>query len=196
MNTAGETFVNYGDVPGDLIGVSDTSGGNVILNYGTIEGPDESLDVAGGEMITNAGVMEGAITFTGAGTGTANSLTNSGTITGALNSSVNLDIDNAGLWNQAGSAVMLDLGASGGDMFTNAGSIDGAITFTGTGITNTVTNSGGIIGNIKFSRLRRGYARSRLRCEVTARLRGYEVTVTVHSIARGYVRGYGDSALN
>jgi hypothetical protein len=171
MTTADETFVNYGDVSGDVIGVSDTSGGNVILNYGTIEGPNESLDVAGGETITNAGVMEGAITFTGAGTGTVNSLTNSGTITGALNSSVSLDIDNTGLWNQAGSAVMIDLGASGdvitnahagtidgaitlvagGDTFTNAGSIDGAITFTGTGIANTVTNSGGITGNIKFS---------------------------------------------
>jgi hypothetical protein len=41
--------------------------------------------------------------------------------------------------------------AAGGDTFRNAGSIDGAITFTGTGIKNTVTNSGGITGNIKFS---------------------------------------------
>jgi hypothetical protein len=128
MTTADETFVNYGDVSGDVIGVSDTSGGNVILNYGTIEGPNESLDVAGGETITNAGVMEGAITFTGAGTGTVNSLTNSGTITGALNSSVSLDIDNTGLWNHAGSPVIFDLGASG-DVITNAhaGTIDGAI---------------------------------------------------------------------
>jgi cytoskeletal protein CcmA (bactofilin family) len=106
MTTADETFVNYGDVSGDIIGVSDTSGGNVILNYGTIEGPSESLVVAGRETITNArgGLIDGAITL-----------------------------------------------VAGGDTLTNAGDIDGAITFTGTSITNTVTNSGEITGNIKFS---------------------------------------------
>jgi hypothetical protein len=106
MTAAGETFVNYGDVSGDGIGVFDGIGGNVILNYGTIEGPTGSLDLAGGETITNArgGLIDGAITL-----------------------------------------------VAGGDTFTNAGDIDGAITFTGTGITNTVTNSGGITGNITFS---------------------------------------------
>jgi hypothetical protein len=70
LTTTDEMFVNYGDVSGNNIGVSDTSGGNTILNYGTIEGPADSLSVAGGETIPNAGVMDGAITFTGAGAGT------------------------------------------------------------------------------------------------------------------------------
>jgi hypothetical protein len=170
MTTTGETFVNYGDVSGDIIGVFDTAGGNVISNYGTIEGPDESLDVAGGDTVTNSGVMDGAIAFTGTGTGAPTSLTNSGTITGALNSPVSLAIDNTGLWNgQAGSTgPLFDLTASGdvianshagtidgaitlvsgGDTLRNAGSIEGAIVFSGRGVTNTLTNSGEITGNI------------------------------------------------
>jgi hypothetical protein len=173
MTTTGETFVNYGDVSGDIVGVFDTGGGNVISNYGTIEGPDQSLEVAGGDTITNSGIMDGAIAFTGTGTGAPTSLTNSGTITGALNSPVSLAIDNAGLWNsQAGSTgPLFDLTDSGdvianshagaidgavtllagGDTFTNAGSIDGAIRFTGTGASNTLTNSGSITGNVTLA---------------------------------------------
>jgi hypothetical protein len=125
MTTAGETFVNYGDASGDIIGVNDTSGGNVILNYGTIEGPNESLVVAGAEKITNAhgGLIDGAITLVAGG----DTLTNAGDIDGSIT------FTGTGLTNTV----------------TNSGGITGNITFSARD--STLTNTGSITGNITIA---------------------------------------------
>src|ERR1700691_6560303 len=62
MATSGQTFVNYGDVSGLIYGVEDAAGTNIILNYGTIEGPSGALNVDGtGDVITNSttGAIDG-----------------------------------------------------------------------------------------------------------------------------------------
>jgi hypothetical protein len=41
--------------------------------------------------------------------------------------------------------------AAGADTFTNAGAIDGAVTFTGAGANNALTNSGSITGNVTLA---------------------------------------------
>ncbi len=100
-------------------------------------------------------------------------ISNSGSIHGGLFSDVGATVHNSGLWaGQAASAVtvfelvnsgdivtnsragIIDGGillGSGGNSLTNAGSIDGAISFLGAGSTDSLTNSGEITGSITLT---------------------------------------------
>ncbi len=119
-----------------------SQGGNVISNYGTIEGPDDGLSVAGGDYITNYGIIS-ATTGVGISTDTATTLTtiiNTGAIEGgdAISSlgTGALTLTNTGALDGA-----VDLENSGGDTFTNTGEIVGTVQLGGG--TNTFDNRHG-----------------------------------------------------
>jgi hypothetical protein len=152
-------------------GVYSPNDNGSVRNDGYIDGLEDGVRLAGGDAsLINTGTITGTeyAVYDAFGGGL---ITNSGTIDGVLYAARADDVDNAGLWKGQSAVTVFDLVASGdvianshagtidggiklaagADTITNAGSIDGAIAFTGAGITNSLTNSGEIAGNIKFS---------------------------------------------
>jgi hypothetical protein len=121
--------VNDGQINGENYGVTDGFVGLTLTNSGTIEGGVNGVsDTEVNEKIHNSGKIIGN-TAAALALGSHSVVTNSRD--GAIDGGITL--------------------AAGSDTITNAGGIDGAVAFTGAGITNSVTNSGEITGNIKFS---------------------------------------------
>ena len=167
-NVGAETVENSGTIEG-LLFFSDLSGTDIdnegtitnsgyaielefdildINNSGTIHG---GLNSVSRVIVENSGhwhdgTGSGGVVFSVSGSGNSITNTHAGTITGVIAISGTGDtIDNAG---RIDGVIALP---AGGDVLTNSGEIDGAVTFFGTALTNTFTNSGTITGNLKLS---------------------------------------------
>jgi trimeric autotransporter adhesin len=174
----GDLIDNSGHISaGSTVGGAIEFFGNVatetVKNSGTIDGYLYLVDQLG----TTSNIdNEGTITSSAFAIQSFSDIldiNNSGTIHGGLNSTSAVDVENSGHWHDGtgsgGVAFSLSsagdsinnahdgriTGAitllSGRDVFANAGDIDGAITFTGTNLNNTFTNSGAITGNLTLS---------------------------------------------
>jgi hypothetical protein len=121
--------VNDGQINGESYGVTDGFVGLTLTNSGTIEGGVNGIsDAEANEKIRNSGKIIGN-TAAALALGSHSVVTNSRD--GAIDGGITL--------------------VAGGDTITNAGDIDGAIIFGGTGVTNTFANSGSVTGNLTFS---------------------------------------------
>ncbi|MGD0763594.1 MAG: hypothetical protein ABR929_10505, partial [Roseiarcus sp.] len=142
---ASDKIDNAGKIDGV---VTIVSGSDSFINSGDIDGEVEFSGIGETNALTNSGSMTGSLDIYGAITavtfeGAFSNLTNShaGTIAGAVTFNGASDkIDNDG---KIDGAVTI---ASGSDSFTNAGAVDGEVDFTGSGPTNTLTNSGSMTG--------------------------------------------------
>jgi hypothetical protein len=137
FSSAGIDVINSGTITDD--GANALNSGGAVLYFDDNSGKTSTIDNTG--TISGLGYVIQSISD-------ILDISNSGMIHGGLDLAHD---DDALINSHAGTIDGRVTLAAGGDTITNAGDIYGAITFTGTGITNSLTNSGEITGNITFS---------------------------------------------
>ena len=126
-------------------GVTSSVTDDAIHNTGTIES-EVAIEASGvAVQISNAGEIEGALQ---AGANTRVSLDNSGTwTTNAQSPELQFGSNDDKIVNSGKIEAPISI-ASGGDSFSNAGTIAGSIDFTGSGNDDALRNAGSIVGNV------------------------------------------------